>query len=299
MQFRRGRTAICASSRSVTQDYCYTTSMNELPATQTQLPPLVAESFGISPEIVLLAGGVDLKTFRSGDVVLRKVGDNAREVGEWNAQLFDRIQENGFRVAKPIRARDGSWMVDGWIAEHFLEGSHATAADMPEIIEAVTNFHRALVGIPLPEYRTKDNSMWDRADIWAWGEVPDDIDPELYAMALELQALKQPVALPDQLIHGDLNLNNILIAENLPPAIIDLTPYFHPAEFALAVTAYWEGPYKGNIEILEQFRHIPEFKQMLIRAGLRMMLTQQDSKQAKGLDEYRKANEIIKQFVYS
>jgi uncharacterized protein (TIGR02569 family) len=263
------------------------------------LDPQVASAFGIHGKVSLLPGGFDLKTYRSGDIVLRNLGAEGEEAGAWHAELFDKVHENGFRIAKPLKASNGSWVVNGWVAEHFLEGRHATIADMPAIINAAKNFHEALVGVPLPNYRKRNLTMWDRADKWAWSGIPNNIDSQLHELALELQVLKKPVTVNDQLIHGDLNINNILISDTLSPAIIDFTPYFHPTEFALAVTAYWLGPYTGDIEILNKFKNIKEFDQMLIRAGLRSMLTQEDPLHATDLEIYRKANQIIKEFVIS
>ena len=271
----------------------------EIKNTKTYLDPEVATAFGISSDIALLPGGIDLKTFRSGNVVLRYLGVDAQDVAIWHAELFDRIIENGFRVAKPIRAANGSWMVKGWVAEHFLEGRHATKEDLPSVIDAATKFREELVGVPFPEFRNREQTMWDRADQWAWGDIPEDIDPKLYRSAIDLAELRRPADLSNQVIHGDLNLNNVLIADHQPPAIIDLAPYFRPAEFALAVTAYWVGPYEEDIKVLHQFRSIRSFDQMLIRAGLRMMLTQKDHRHAIGIEKYQKANEIIQHFVKS
>lgn len=266
---------------------------------KTILDPKVAEAFGVNTEIALLPGGVDLKTFRSGNTVLRYLGENSQEAGTWNAELFNHIKEDGFRVAKPIKTTNGLWIVNGWVAEQFLEGKHATKDDLPLIIDAVAKFHKALVGISFPNYRKQEHTIWDRADEWAWGEVPENLDPILLDTISGLLNLKKPVNLPDQLIHGDLNLKNILIADNQPPAIIDLALYWRPAAFAQAVMAYWIGPYKGNIEILNNFRHMPEFDQMLIRAGLRMSLTQKDPQNATEIEGYQKANRIIEEFVTS
>ena len=263
----------------------------------THLDSAVATAFGVRPDIVLLPGGFDQKTYRSGEVVLRYLGDDAADVGTWNAELFDRLDQHGFRVAKPRRAADGSWVVKGWVAEGFLEGQSVTLRDIPAAIAAITAFHHALIGTPLPEYRKHDHTIWDRADEWAWGDIPKDIDPRLYQVASRLAALRKPVYLPDQLIHGDLNPDNILVADHLPPAIIDLAPYWRPAPFAIAVLAYWVGPYRGNAAILEQFQGIPAFDQMLLRAGLRMTLTQRDPVQAAKLEEYEQAVGIIEAFV--
>lgn len=256
-----------------------------------------AKAFGITELPTLLPGGIDLKTFRSSNIVLRNLGVGQEEAAIWNAELFNRVKEDRFRVAKPIRAANGSWVVNGWTAEQFLEGKHATISDLPNVIDAAIHFHEALAGTPLPEYRKKEQSKYTRADEWAWGEIPRDIDLQLYDLATKLADLRKSVNLPDQLIHGDLNLNNVLVANNLFPAIIDFVPYYRPAEFALAVTAYWVGPYVGDIEILNKFKDVKDFDQMLIRAGLRMMLIQDDPKHAKGLEEYKKASDNIRQFV--
>jgi uncharacterized protein (TIGR02569 family) len=265
----------------------------------SHLDSAVAKAFGVHPDIALLPGGCDQKTYRSGEVVLRYLGDDAADVGAWNAGLFDRLDQRGFRVAKPIRAADGSWVVNGWVAERFLEGRPPTMRDIPAVIDAIMAFHQALIGTSLPEYRKHEHTIYDRADEWAWGTIPHNIDPRLYRLASRLATLRTPVDLPEQLIHGDLNPDNILVADHLPPAIIDLAPYWRPAPIALAVLAYWVGPYRGNAAILEHFRGIPAFDQMLLRASLRLTLTQSNPGQATKLEEYERAARIIETFVTS
>jgi uncharacterized protein (TIGR02569 family) len=262
-----------------------------------QLDAAVAKAFGVSPDIALLPGGSDQKTFRSGEVVLRFLGDFAADAGNWNADLFDRLDQQGFRVAKPRRAAEGSWVVNGWVAEEFLVGESVTLQDVPEAISAITAFHHALVGVPLPEYRKHARTLWDRAGEWAWGDIPERIDPRLFALASRLATLRTPVHLPDQLIHGDLNPDNILVADELPPAIIDLAPCWRPAPLALAVLAYWLGPYRGNAGILEHFRDITAFDQMLVRAGLWKALSQRNPEQPTHLEQHELAAGIIENFV--
>jgi uncharacterized protein (TIGR02569 family) len=263
----------------------------------SQLDPAVARAFGVSPDITLLTEGSDQKTFRSGDVVLRFLGDFAAEAGNWNADVFDRLEQHGFRVTKPRRAANGAWVVNGWVAEEFLIGQSVTLQDIPQAIDGITAFHQALIGTPLPEYRKHAHTLWDRADEGAWGDIPERIDPRLYALASRLAILRTPVHLPDQLIHGDLNPDNILVADQVPPAIIDLAPYWRPAPLASAVLAYWIGPYRGNAAILEHFRGIPAFDQMLIRAGLWKALSQRDLGQPTHLEQHAQAVGIIENFV--
>ena len=76
--------------------------------------------------------------------------------------------------------------------------------------------------------------MGDRV---AWGELPfPELDDVLAAL--------DPVEEKSQLIHGDLT-GNVLFHDELPPAIIDFTPYWRPLEFQSAVIVadalVWEG----------------------------------------------------------
>jgi len=53
---------------------------------------------------------------------------------------------------------------------------------------------------------------------------------------------------------------------------IDLTPFWAPVDFALAMFANWIGPRRGDPSILQYFEDIPCFDQLLIRAAIRMLL---------------------------
>jgi hypothetical protein len=89
------------------------------------------------------------------------------------------------------------------------------------------------------------------------------------------------------------NTLNILVADQLPPAIINLAPYWRPAPLALAVLAHWIGPYRGNAAILEHFRSVTAFDQMLLRADLWKTLSQRDPGQPRNLEQYEQAAGII------
>jgi uncharacterized protein (TIGR02569 family) len=206
-------------------------------------------------------------------------------------------------VPTPLRALGGGWLVRGWTAETFLEGRPARAADAPQVVAAVEAFHRALLGEPLPGFRAgiAEPNPWDRADAWAWGELPEPVDPRLTEPLRRLAALRRPLpALPRQLIHGDLNPDNLLIGpegSGLAPGIIDLTPYWRPAGFGAAVAAYWLGPYRGDAAVLEHFSHIPHFPQLLVRAALRMLLTFRDLEDAGDVEQYRPAIDVITRYL--
>jgi hypothetical protein len=74
-------------------------------------------------------------------------------------------------------------------------------------------------------------------------------------------------------IHGDLT-GNVLFAEPLPPAIIDLAVYWRPPGYATAIVVAdaiaWEGATAGN---LREATSAPGFGQLLARALLFRIVT--------------------------
>ena len=93
-----------------------------------------------------------------------------------------------------------------------------------------------------------------------------DLVDALYAKRQSLPSMTS------QLIHGDLNHMNVLVASGMPVGFIDLTPFWAPVDFALAMFANWIGPRRGYPSILKHFEDIPHFEQLLIRASIRMLM---------------------------
>jgi hypothetical protein len=58
----------------------------------------------------------------------------------------------------------------------------------------------------------------------------------------------------------------------LSPAFLDFSPFWGPAEFALAIFANFIGPRQGDVSVLKHFEGIAHFDQLLIRAAIRMLL---------------------------
>jgi uncharacterized protein (TIGR02569 family) len=124
----------------------------------------------------------------------------------------------------------------------------------------------------------------------AWGDLPvsDFADAKHVA---RLAAARRPIDALDQLIHGDLS-GNVLFAEGLPPAIIDLSPYWRPTAFATAIVVadalVWDG---ADTSLLSQVRHIDHFAQYLVRALIYRMVTHRIGGSG-GADPYEPAVEI-------
>jgi uncharacterized protein (TIGR02569 family) len=198
-----------------------------------------------------------------GDLVLKPL-DQSQEMLTWQAELLGSIRCDGFRVARPRRALDGALVVDGWSAWERLAGQHEERR-WPEIITVGERFHAALADVPWPDFISRRSDLWAIGDRVAWGEFP--IDQFIHVKHLpRLAAALRPIDARSQLIHGDLT-GNVLFAEELPPAIIDLAPYWRPTAFASAIVVadalVWEG---ANEQLLENVAHIERFDQFLLRA---------------------------------
>jgi len=190
----------------------------------------VLASFGASGEPARLAGGTG-SSWRAGSLVLKPLDCAEWEIA-WQAKLFPSIEHAGFRIAAPLPN-----VVDGWTAAPYLEGRHEQGR-WRDIVAVGERFHAALEGVPRPDaIIDARTNPWEIGDRVAWGKLPyDGID--------DLLAALQPVDAPSQLIHGDLT-GNVLFHDELPPAIIDFAPYWHPTEYATAIivtdAVLWEG----------------------------------------------------------
>ena len=198
-----------------------------------------------------------------GDAVFKPL-DRSEESWAWQAAVFSSISCDGFRVSRPLRARDGSLVVDGWSAGEALEGRHEQRR-WPEIIAAGERFHAALVNVPRPGFIARYTDPWAIGDRVAWGDLPAAEFPDVKHLTRLVSALR-PLAAPSRLIHGDLT-GNVLFHDRLPPAIIDLAPYWRPPAYASAIVVgdalVWEG---ADESILDAVAHIDDFPQYLLRA---------------------------------
>ncbi|MFD0412385.1 aminoglycoside phosphotransferase [Streptomyces sp. NPDC127108] len=170
-------------------------------------------------------------------MVLKPAGPDI-EFAQWLADVMDVLPEDGFRVARPLRARTGAWTHAGWTASRFVTGAepdHAAAPRWLDVVAAGRAFHRALADVPRPAFLDRRRDWWALGDRVAWQECEADLPPGLRGPYEELVALFGD-APPDraQLVHGDLT-GNVLFAPGLAPAVIDFSPYWRPPGFGTAV----------------------------------------------------------------
>lgn len=227
-------------------------------------PPVqVLEAFGSTERPVVFAMGRGA-TWAAGDVVLKLVDDEAEAT--WLATFAASTRERGFRLARPIASIDGRWIVDGWSAWTRLVGDHSTSR-WRELLDAAAAFHVAVGHVEKPEFVDRKRDRWRIADRIAWGEVSaDDVAGATHVGPL--LSARRPVSLPGQLVHADL-VGNVLFADGLAPALIDLSLYWRPVGYSAALAVgdalTWEG---ASPEITRLIDHFPEWPQLLLRAVL-------------------------------
>jgi prepilin-type processing-associated H-X9-DG protein len=120
------------------------------------------------------------------------------------------------------------------VAYEWLPGAAVDRPDWRALLAAADALHDALRDVPWPPWLDGRTSWWATGARVAWGEEPPSVrvrdDPTLRAAL----ARYVPLDLPRQVVHGDLAVN-VLFADGLPPAVIDLSPYLRPRGWANAV----------------------------------------------------------------
>jgi uncharacterized protein (TIGR02569 family) len=252
----------------------------------------IAQAFNLQDNAVLIADD-EHPVYRAGDVIVRQELDPTE--ANFFARLFNSLPAQGFRVPRPIKSTSGDYVVEGgWTAWTFLKGRSAMVDDAPQLVAAIAAYHAALARVPRSSIVLHEDSPFGRADRAAWDELAIPVHRRIAPLVAPLYMRLQPIeGLRSQLIHGDLNPDNMLVEPGLPPGIIDIAPYWRPAEFAQAVAAYWLGPYRGNSAVLDAFSGVRGFDQMLLRAGLRMLLISNEFGQTDDLSAFAMASEII------
>ncbi|NKB66699.1 MAG: TIGR02569 family protein [Candidatus Latescibacteria bacterium] len=236
-----------------------------------QPPAAVLEDFGASAQPVLLSGGQGI-TWRAGDIVLKPCRDIAETV--LCAQVYSDLGQSvqpGFRLPQPLKTRRDQWISRGWSAWAFVPG-RPQQGRWDDKIRATLALHQALAQLPHQPIEPRADDPWAQADRAAWGQVAQPLRPGLQPIVEALRAVLRPIAATDQLIHADI-CGNFLFAEGGDPYIIDFTPSWRPAGFALGLllvdALVWEG---ADASVLDCLDSEPDFFQLLARAHLRRLI---------------------------
>ena len=228
----------------------------------------VLRAFGVTGEPEPLSGG-EGDSWRAGDLVWKLAPPGAE--WSWLGEYLPTVRDDGFRLALPVPANDGRWVVEGWCAQTWLAGEHPVAPRWLDVLALCDRFHRACAHLPRPAFVELRTHPWAVGDRVAWGEL-DRPPPDPWLD--QLLALRRPISLPSQVIHGDLT-DNVLFADDLAPAIIDPTPYWRPAGLASAIVVHdavrWWSADPGPL--IAATAHLETFPQLFVRAAIYRMVT--------------------------
>ncbi|WP_143965675.1 TIGR02569 family protein [Gordonia zhaorongruii] len=250
--------------------------------TSTVEPPAqVLTTFGLTAHPPIAMDGIG---WRVGEVVLSLVPDHARAA--WSATARENLYVEGMRIARPIRATDGRYVVSGWRADTYVAGSPEPRHD--EVLAVADRLHEATAKLERPRFLLQppappfnDVDVFTAADRAAWEDVPlrsargagmseptSEDGQRSIAEVKTLASLRRPVDLPSQLVHGDL-FGTVLFAGAAAPAITDIVPYWRPSSWASAVIVVdalaWGG---AEEELVERWSDHPEWPQMMLRATM-------------------------------
>lgn len=228
--------------------------------------PGILTCFGVPADSLRAQPGGQGRAWRAGDVILKPVEDPIE--AQWTAELLAALPQDGFRISRPVMGTDAQFVVEGWSAWEVVPGSH-DADRWCDVIATGRALNKALASVARPSFLDNRTSVWSVGDRSAWGEQPLQVyDPALAAVAQGLRAQVTPDHELSQLIHGDLS-GNVLFCAGLAPAVIDFTPYWRPAAFALAIVAVdavcWQG---ATGAVFDAVAGTGEARGMLARAGL-------------------------------
>jgi len=220
--------------------------------------------------------------WRLGDVVLSPVADHARAA--WSAKVRETLDVDGLRLARPVRATDGRYVVSGWRADTYLTGRPQARHD--EVLSVSLRLHTATAVLERPRFLAQppaspghevdvfvaaDRAVWEAVPmrtLRANGAVAQTSSDGRHSLELigQLSTLRKPVRSPAQLVHGDL-FGTVLFAGVGTPGLTDITPYWRPATWAAGVAVVdalsWGGADDG---LVERWSDLPEWPQMLLRA---------------------------------
>jgi hypothetical protein len=210
---------------------------------------LVLDLFAVPGTPERLPGGTG-GSFRTGDLVLSPGRD--ADVMAWLSPVLARLAvaleeepASGLRLALPIPARDGSWVVDGWAATRF-EPDLEVCDDLEVTRRAGRLLHARLD----QRVRTPDPSIGARSDRWAdaermaFGERKLAGDEDAVELAAQALAGCTPDTGPRQLVHADL-AGNVLRDPTGSAFVVDFSPAWRPVGWAEAVcvldSVVWDG----------------------------------------------------------
>jgi len=216
----------------------------------------VLDLFAVPGRLEPVPGGPG-RSVLAGDLVLTPGRDPA--VQAWLSPLLARLAvsldespgrtRRDLRVAVPVPARDGAWVVEGWAASRWEPGT-TTCDDLDVTLAAGRLLHARLATLVevAPQVVLERDDVHARAERLAFGSVEGALDAargtpaEALVRAWCARLVEADLADPDdlgdlgpaQLVHADLT-GHVLLDAAGAPVVLDVAPAWRPVRWAEAV----------------------------------------------------------------
>ncbi|AKK02557.1 TIGR02569 family protein [Corynebacterium epidermidicanis] len=250
------------------------------------LPDHVRAAFHVPTGEVVNLGRAWDNGWRVGNTVLMPA--QQPDVASFAAKLREQLKPSHVRLARPVRATDGRYVVSGWRASIFEPGQ-LQAGRVDETVVAALRLADALAGEKIPSFvQSAISKAWEEhqvfavADRAAWSNDPEQIlslgldgtqvaSPAVESalkLAARLLPLVPPISAPDQLSHADMLATTIYVGSQ-DPVVTELAPVAHPHGYTAALTMV-DGLLADAVDggIINRFGHIPDLMGLLLRALL-------------------------------
>ncbi|ROR96606.1 uncharacterized protein (TIGR02569 family) [Salana multivorans] len=259
--------------------------------------PTVLDRFAVPDDVERLDGGQG-GSVRAGDLALSPDRDPGLQA--WLSPVQARLAyeidvapgRRPLRLAMPVPARDGEWVVEGWAATRFEPGVVA-CHDLDVLLATGRLLHAHLASAVRERPPLPSSSRWDRAEAIAFGDpaglsaavsaARPGASASFLASIAAIGELLEPVDAgrlgPDQLVHRDL-ASNVLRDPRGVALVIDLSPAWRPVLWAEAICVLdcvlWHGAPDSALEAWRTGRA----RQAMLRALLFRMLSDEPLREA-------------------
>ncbi len=234
----------------------------------------VVRAFGANGGALRHLPGGQQTAWTDGRLVMKPVGFTPEHA--WVCNVYAGwTATDVVRVPEPVAsAHDGAWVVAGWGAHVVVPGRDAEIPGDLEVVRHASDvFHHQIRGLERPSFLDDREDRWAFGDRVAWEGLEPQGDGPVLELAGRLRAALRPVHAPMQVIHGDI-CGNVLVADGLPPGVIDWPPYHRPAGLARAIAATdaicWSN---APSELLDEWAGHADWDQLLVRGLLYRVAT--------------------------
>ncbi len=255
--------------------------------------------FAVPDDVRPVPGGSG-RSVVAGDLVLSPVSDpTARaSVSPVLARFAVALDEEpgrslrDLRLAVPVPARDGSWVVEGWAASRY-EPDTVACHDLAVLRAAGRLLHARLASaVPRrPSWLEGTDDRRSHAESVAFGEAEADVAAtadSVLSLLDRVAAAREGVVVqgdlgPDQLVHVALD-GHLMIDPDGAPVVHDVTPAWRPAQWADALCVL-DGVLarRASTDVLDEFRAGRPLEAMLRAVVFRLLEDETPDSTAYGL----------------